>query len=46
MTNRAFDLPFDDYLGAYFAEQTKAMQSLDHFDAMRAYREEQARKKK
>jgi len=46
LTNRAFDLPFDDYLGAYFAEQTKAMQSTDHLAAMSAYREEQERKKK
>lgn len=45
MTNRAFDLPFDAYLTEYFAEQTKAMQSLDHIEAMQAYRAEQERKK-
>jgi enoyl-CoA hydratase/carnithine racemase len=46
LTNRAFDMPFDDYLSTYFAEQTKAMQSTDHLAAMSAYRDEQERKKK
>lgn len=45
MTNRAFDLPFDEFLQEYFAAQTEAMQSADHFAAMRAYKEEQARKR-
>ena len=45
MTNRAFDLPFDAFLEEYFAAQTDAMQSEDHFSAMRVYREEQARKR-
>jgi enoyl-CoA hydratase/carnithine racemase len=45
MTNRAFDLPFDAFLEEYFAAQTDAMRSQDHFAAMRAYRDEQARKR-
>lgn len=44
LTNRAFDLPFDEFLAEYFAAQTAAMQSADHHAAMDAYREEQARK--
>ena len=46
MTNRTFDLSFDDFLREYFAAQTKAMQSEDHFAAMRAYRDEQEKRKK
>jgi enoyl-CoA hydratase/carnithine racemase len=46
MTNRAFDLPFNDFLEFYFAAQTEAMQSEDHLAALRAYREEQAQKRK
>jgi enoyl-CoA hydratase/carnithine racemase len=45
MTNRAFDLPFSDFLEFYFAAQAEAMQSEDHHAALRAYREEQARKR-
>jgi enoyl-CoA hydratase len=45
MTNRAFDLPFDEFLQEYFAAQAQAMQSDDHVTAMRAYQAEQARKK-
>jgi len=45
MTNRAFDLPFDEFLAEYFAAQTQAMQSDDHRAAMRAYQAEQVRKK-
>jgi enoyl-CoA hydratase len=45
MTNRAFDLPFDAFLQAYFAAQTAAMQSADHRAALVAYREERARKR-
>ncbi|HEX5691017.1 MAG TPA: enoyl-CoA hydratase/isomerase family protein [Roseiflexaceae bacterium] len=45
MTNRAFDLPFDAFLEEYFAAQTDAMRSEDHVAAMRAYRDEQARKR-
>jgi enoyl-CoA hydratase len=45
MTNRAFDLPFDAFLDEYFAAQTDAMRSDDHFAAMRAYREDQACKR-
>jgi enoyl-CoA hydratase/carnithine racemase len=45
MTNRAFDLPFDAFLQEYFDAQTRAMASEDHFAAMRAYKEEQERKK-
>jgi enoyl-CoA hydratase/carnithine racemase len=45
LTNRAFDLPFDAFLEQYFAAQTEAMQSDDHFAALRAYGEEQARKR-
>ncbi|MEP7200382.1 MAG: enoyl-CoA hydratase/isomerase family protein [Chloroflexota bacterium] len=44
MTNRAFDLPFDEFLQEYFAAQTEAMQSDDHFAAMAAYRAEQNKK--
>ncbi len=43
-TNRAFDLPFEAALEQYFAAQTTAMQSDDHFTALEAYREEQTRK--
>jgi enoyl-CoA hydratase/carnithine racemase len=46
MTNRAFDLPFDAFLEEYFAAQTEAMRSEDHFAAMRAYSQEQARKRR
>src|SRR5258706_5413104 len=46
LTNRAFDLPFDAFLEQYFAAQTEAMQSDDHFAALRAYAEEQARKRR
>jgi enoyl-CoA hydratase/carnithine racemase len=46
MTNRAFDLPFSDFLEIYFAAQSEAMRSEDHFAALRAYREEQAQKRK
>jgi enoyl-CoA hydratase/carnithine racemase len=46
MTNRAFDLPFDTFLPEYFAAQTEAMQSPDHFAALQAYREEQERKRR
>jgi enoyl-CoA hydratase/carnithine racemase len=45
MTNRAFDLPFDAFLPDYFAAQAQAMQSEDHFAALRAYREDEARKR-
>ena len=45
MTNRAFDLPFDDFLSEYFDAQTEAMGSEDHRAAMRGYRAEQAKKK-
>lgn len=45
MTNRAFDLPFDDFLSEYFDAQTEAMASEDHRVAMRAYGAEQAKKK-
>jgi hypothetical protein len=45
MTNRAFDLPFGDFLEVYFAAQAEAMRSEDHMAALRAYREEQARKR-
>ena len=45
MTNRAFDLPFDEFLAEYFDAQTQAMQSNDHRSAMRAYQAEQAHKK-
>ena len=45
MTNRAFDLPFDEFLAEYFAAQTQAMQSGDHRAAMRNYQAEQAKKK-
>ncbi len=45
MTNRAFDLPFDEFLAEYFAAQTQAMQSDDHRAAMRNYQAEQAQKK-
>ncbi len=40
MTNRTFDLPFDAFLQVYFAAQSQAMQSDDHFAAMKEYREE------
>lgn len=43
-TNRAFDLPFEAALEDYFAAQTIAMQSDDHFTALEAYREEQAQR--
>jgi len=46
MTNQAFDLPFDDFLPQYFAAQTEAMRSADHLAALRAYREEQAQKRR
>jgi len=46
MTNQAFDLPFDDFLPQYFAAQTEAMRSADHIAALRAYREEQAQKRR
>jgi enoyl-CoA hydratase len=46
MTNQAFDLPFDDFLPQYFAAQTEAMLSADHLAALRAYREEQAQKRR
>ncbi|HEY3229762.1 MAG TPA: enoyl-CoA hydratase/isomerase family protein [Roseiflexaceae bacterium] len=46
MTNLAFDLPFDDFLPQYFAAQTEAMRSADHLAALRAYREEQAQKRR
>jgi enoyl-CoA hydratase len=46
LTNRAFDLPFDEFLPEYFAAQTEAMQSADHIAALQAYREEQARKRR
>jgi enoyl-CoA hydratase/carnithine racemase len=46
MTNLAFDLPFDDFLPQYFAAQTEAMRSADHIAALRAYREEQAQKRR
>jgi len=45
MTNRAFDLPFDEFLEEYFDAQTQAMDSEDHRAAMRAYKAEQAQKK-
>lgn len=45
LTNRAFDLPYDQALAEYFAAQAQAMRSQDHADALRAYREEQARKR-
>ena len=45
LTNQAFDSPFSDFLGVYFAAQTEAMQSEDHRAALRAYREQQARKR-
>jgi enoyl-CoA hydratase/carnithine racemase len=45
MTNRAFDLPYADFLEVYFAAQAEAMQSEDHLAALQAYREEQARKR-
>lgn len=45
MTNRAFDLPFDDFLKQYFDAQTQAMSSEDHFAAMRAYKAEEGKKK-
>jgi enoyl-CoA hydratase/carnithine racemase len=44
LTNSAFDMPFESFLEDYFAAQTQAMQSDDHFAALRAYQEEQARK--
>ncbi|HEX9370991.1 MAG TPA: enoyl-CoA hydratase/isomerase family protein, partial [Roseiflexaceae bacterium] len=46
MTNQAFELPFDDFLPQYFAAQTEAMRSADHIAALRAYREEQAQKRR
>jgi enoyl-CoA hydratase/carnithine racemase len=45
LTNRAFDLPFTDFLEVYFAAQAEAMQTEDHQAALRAYRDEQARKR-
>jgi enoyl-CoA hydratase/carnithine racemase len=45
LTNRAFDLPFDAFLQEYFAAQAEAMRSEDHFAALRAYSQEQARKR-
>jgi enoyl-CoA hydratase/carnithine racemase len=45
LTNRAFDLPFSDFQEVYFAAQAEAMQSEDHLAALRAYRDEQARKR-
>jgi enoyl-CoA hydratase/carnithine racemase len=45
MTNRAFDLPFSDFLELYFTAQAEAMRSEDHLAALSAYREEQARKR-
>ena len=45
LTNRAFDLPFSEFLEVYFAAQSEAMQSEDHYAALRAYRDEQARKR-
>jgi enoyl-CoA hydratase/carnithine racemase len=44
LTNSAFDLPFEPFLEHYFAAQTQAMRSDDHFAALRTYSEEQARK--
>jgi len=46
MTNRTFDLSYDDFLQEYFGAQAQAMQSDDHRTAMQAYREEQAGRKK
>jgi hypothetical protein len=46
MTNRAFDLPFNDFLPEYIAAQAEAMQSEDHAAALQAYREAQARKRR
>ena len=46
MTNRTFDLSYDVFLQEYFGAQAQAMQSDDHRAAMRAYRDEQQRRKK
>lgn len=46
LTNSAFDQPFDEALPRYFARQELAHQSVDHLNAMQAYRDEQARKQR
>ncbi len=39
LTNRAFDLEYEDFLQEYFALQGNAQESADHQEALRAYRE-------